>query len=342
MGRIGKVAMGKSMLCRLSTACRISIGLICGLGIVVVKAQEPRTTLDEASVTILTTNLADGGLTQGEWSFSAWIEVGGRTYLFDTGWSPDNVLRNAERLEIDLSTAEDLILSHHHADHTGGLETLRSELSRRNPAALSRIHVAPGIFASRPRPDGSEGNPMVALRERIEQTGASFIVHDSPTEIAPGVWVTGPVPRVHEERNYPVGPERVFLREDGSTAPDIVPDSQSLVVVSAGGPIMISGCGHAGLINSLEYVNSRISDLPPQAAIGGFHLFAASSEVMSWTAQRIAALGLRHFIGSHCTGIESVYQIREQAGLSRETARVGAIGTRFETDRGIVPGAINR
>lgn len=320
----------------------IAMNLIGVIGVQATLAQEPGVTLDDVSVTILTTNLADGNLTQGEWSFSAWLEVGDRRFLFDTGWSPDNVLRNADILGIDLSTAENLILSHHHADHTGGLETLRAELSRRNPEALSRIHVAPGIFVSRPRPDGSEGNPMVARRERIEATGATFIEHDGPSEIAPGVWVTGPVPRVHDERNYPVGPAWLFLRDDGSTVPDVVPDSQSLVVVTAQGPIMVSGCGHAGLVNSLEYVHAEISALAPQAAIGGFHLFAASPEVMSWTAARVAELGLRHFIGSHCTGIESVYQIRELAGLDRETARVGAIGTRFETGRGIIPSRINQ
>jgi 7,8-dihydropterin-6-yl-methyl-4-(beta-D-ribofuranosyl)aminobenzene 5'-phosphate synthase len=334
--------MARSTNRRLNAAVLITISLLCAFRVQTTAAQEPGITRDDVSVTILTTNLADGNLTQGEWSFSAWLEVGDRRFLFDTGWSPDNVLRNAEILGIDLSAAEDLILSHHHADHTGGIETLRAELSKRNPAALTRIHVAPGIFTSRPRPDGSEGNPMVARRARLEAAGSTFIVHDRPGEIAPGVWVTGPVPRVHDERNYSVGPAWLFLQEDGSTVPDTVPDSQSLVIVTAEGPIMVSGCGHAGLVNSLEYVQSEISALPPQAAIGGFHLFAASNEVMSWTAERVAELGLRHFIGSHCTGIESVYQIRELAGLDRDTARVGAIGTRFETGSGIIPSRINR
>lgn len=309
---------------------------------VCVPAQSQDMLANHVTVTVLTTNTADGGRTQGEWSFSAWVEVGERRFLFDTGWSPDNVLLNAEKLGIDLSVAEDLVLSHHHQDHTGGLETLRRELSRRNPSALSRIHVAPGIFAPRPLADGSDRNPMVALRARIEATGARFIVHDRPTEIAPGVWVTGFVPRVHDERNYQVSPDRLLAREDGSTVPDIVPDSQSMVIVTPEGPIMISGCGHAGMINTLEHIKARISDLSPQAAIGGFHLFAATPEVMSWTSERIAELGLRHFIGAHCTGIESVYEIRALAGLDRETARVGAIGTRYEAGRGIIPGNINR
>ena len=187
-----------------------------------------------AAVTILTTNAADiagplgpeGGPTQGEWSFAAWIEVGDRRFLFDTGWSPDNVLHNAGVLGIDLSTAEDLILSHNHLDHTGGALRLREELSKSNPSALSRIHVARGIFASRPRPDGSEGNTMVAARAQLEATGAQFVVYDEPTEIAPGVWLTGPVERKHPEKTYPSGPGLVVVQNGESVADDI-PESQS-------------------------------------------------------------------------------------------------------------------
>ncbi len=299
----------------------------------------------KASITILTTNAADvigpGPPMQGEWSFAAWVEVDGRSFLFDTGWSPSNVLSNAEVLGIDLSVAEDLILSHHHEDHTGGLETLRNALSKRNPKALSRIHVAAGIFAPRPGPDGGERNPMIAMRERLEATGATFLTYDGPREIAPDVWVTGPVPRIHEEKNYPIGPEWVVL-QDGVVVPDVVPESQSLVVLASDGPILVSGCGHAGLVNTLEYAQARISDHPPQAAIGGFHLYEASDNVLRWTSEKLSELSLGSFLGSHCTGFESVYRIRELAAMDRDRARIGAIGTRYETGRGVVPGNINR
>lgn len=301
----------------------------------------------EATVTILTTNAADvvggaTGPTQGEWSFSAWVEVGDRAFLFDTGWSPRNVLENAEALGIDLSRAEDLILSHNHGDHTGGVLTLRTEMAKRDPKALSRIHVAPGIFASRPTPDGGERNPLVAMREKIEATGAEFLVHDGPTEIAPGVWVTGPVARHHEEKNYPSGPNMVIAQEDGQLAPDTIPESQSLVVLAKGGPILISGCGHAGLINTLEQTRTDISDDPVQSAIGGFHLFGADDETLAWTSEQVAALELGSLLGSHCTGFEALYRIRELAGMTRESARVGAIGTKFVAGSGIVAGSINR
>jgi 7,8-dihydropterin-6-yl-methyl-4-(beta-D-ribofuranosyl)aminobenzene 5'-phosphate synthase len=301
--------------------------------------------LPDVSVTILTTNAADvvgpGAPTQGEWSFAAWVEVGDRAFLFDTGWSPDNVLYNAATLGIDLSAAEDLVLSHHHGDHTGGVERLRTELAKSNPQALSRIHVAAGIFASRPTPDGGEGNPMVAMRERVEATGATFVVHDQPAEIAPGVWVTGPVARPHEEKNYPSGPDRVVV-ENGERVPDVVPESQSLVVLAQGGPVLVTGCGHAGLVNTLEHAKTRISADPPQAAIGGFHLFGASDEVLQWTADKLEEMQLGNLLGSHCTGFEAVYRIRELAGMRRETARIGAVGTRFVAGQGIFAGSINR
>jgi len=323
------------------------VAFLAGAFIQPVAAQQPPTLIpdDEITITVLTTNTADvgpfDGVTQGEWSFAAWVEVGERAYLFDTGWSPDNVLHNAEVMGIDLSVAEDVILSHNHVDHTGGLETLRRAMSQRNPRALTRIHVAAGIFASRPGPAGVESNPMVDLRARIEALGSTFIVHSEPAEIAPGVWVTGPVPRVHEERNYGTGPDAIVVL-NGIAVPDVIPESQSLIVTGASGPVMVSGCGHAGLINSLQYVSEAISPLPPRAAIGGFHLYSASDETLDWTGALLAEMGLQHFIGSHCTGFESVYAIRVRAGLSPSQALVGAIGTRYEGARGIVPGQINR
>jgi 7,8-dihydropterin-6-yl-methyl-4-(beta-D-ribofuranosyl)aminobenzene 5'-phosphate synthase len=311
------------------------------------QAQEAQTFVqdEDITVTVLTTNTADfgafDGITQGEWSFAAWVEVGERAFLFATGWSPDNVLNNAAAMGIDLSVAEDVVLSHNHIDHTGGLETLRRALSKRNPKALSRIHVASGIFASRPGQDGEELNPMVALRQRLSALGSTFFVYEEPTEIAPGVWVTGPVPRVHEERNYDRGPEAIVVL-DGVLVPDVIPESQSLIITGAGGPVMVSGCGHAGLINSLEYAHEAISPLPPQAAIGGYHLFGASYETLSWTSGQLADMQLKHFVGSHCTGFESVYTIRELMGIGKDQAIVGTIGTRYEGGSGIVPGDLNR
>jgi 7,8-dihydropterin-6-yl-methyl-4-(beta-D-ribofuranosyl)aminobenzene 5'-phosphate synthase len=91
-------------------------------------------------VTILSTMLADDGI--GEWEFAALVETDGHKILYDTGARPTTVLENAREVKIDLSGVQDVILSHHHDDHPTGLITLRRELSRSNPAALSRVRRA--------------------------------------------------------------------------------------------------------------------------------------------------------------------------------------------------------
>ena len=114
-------------------------------------------------ITILSTMLADRGM--GEWGFSVLVEADGHRILFDTGMHPETVLDNARDLGIDLSDVTDVVLSHHHGDHTGGLVELRQELSKQSPAAMSRIHVAPGIFLSRRHPGSDdEANPTIAVK----------------------------------------------------------------------------------------------------------------------------------------------------------------------------------
>lgn len=122
-------------------------------------------------VLVLSTMLADAGV--GEWGFAALVEVDGHRILFDTGAHPDTVLRNARELSIDLASIQDVILSHNHADHTGGLFHLRRELAKENPAALSRAHVGRGIFWSRPRKT-AEGNSMIKVKPVYEATGGIF------------------------------------------------------------------------------------------------------------------------------------------------------------------------
>src|SRR6266849_5485551 len=153
-------------------------------------------------ITILSTMLADEGI--GEWGFAALVETDGHKILFDTGARPNTVLENAKELKLDLSDVQDVILSHFHDDHTTGLMTLRHEFAKKNPAALSRVHVGKGIFLER---RGRDSNPMITVKKAYEATGGKFIEHDKPDEIMPGVWLTGPVPRTYPEKNYPVGIE---------------------------------------------------------------------------------------------------------------------------------------
>lgn len=283
-------------------------------------------------VLVLSTMLAEAGV--GEWGFAALVEVDGRRILFDTGARPDTVLKNARELGVDLAGVEEVILSHNHGDHTGGLLHLRRELAKANPKALSRAHVGKGIFWSRPRGD-KEGNNMMAVKPAYEAAGGSFIEHGEPAEMYPGVWLTGPVPRVFPERNWPAGSRQVKTPQ--GSAEDTIPEDMSLIFDTDEGLVVLSGCGHAGIVNTLEYARGRIRRAPAYAAIGGFHLFELDDSKLAWTASKLREFGLRHLLGGHCTGIEAVYRLRQLTGLDRRTCVVSAVGSSFALDKGIDP-----
>lgn len=283
-------------------------------------------------VLILSTMLADRGI--GEWGFAALVEADGRRILFDTGGRPDTVLLNAREMEVDLSDVTDVVLSHNHDDHTTGLLPLRRALSRKNPTALSRVHVGRGIFWSRPAAGGGEGNHVVRVRRELEEAGVRFVEHDGPAEMLPGVWLTGPVPRVHPERNWSV---RGQVRAEQGLTEDTIPEDQSLVFDTEHGLVLLSGCGHAGIVNTVEYARKVVRPAPLHAAIGGFHLFPLEDARLDWTADQLRGAGLENLIGAHCTGIEAVYRMRGRLGLPRGRAVVGAVGASFELGKGIDP-----
>ena len=289
--------------------------------------------VQSAKIEILSTMLAERGI--GEWGFSALVEADGRRILFDTGQRSNVVLDNSGELDIDLSTVTDVVLSHFHGDHTGGLLTLRRELSKKNADAISRVHVAKGIFRRRRSAGGQrEANSMIEVKIAFEALGGVFVEHDRPAEVLPGVWVTGPVPRVHSERNWS---GNLLIEDGGGWVEDTIPESQALLLDTREGLILLSGCGHAGLINTVDFARSRFEMAPIYAAVGGFHLLDSTDEHLAWTAEKLRNAGLQHFLGAHCTGIEAVYQIREAVRLTRGTCVVGAVGASYSLEGGIQP-----
>lgn len=289
-------------------------------------------------IQVLSTMLADQA-GYGEWGFAALVEADGHRILFDTGAHPDTVLNNARALRVDLTNVTDVILSHNHLDHTAGLVTLRKAMKAQRAEALSRVHVGKGIFYSRPGPSG-ETNPVAQMRTEYEATGGSFIEYEKPAQLQPGVWLTGPVPRVHDERNWSMGSQQIHT--PNGAAVDNIPEDLSMVFDTDSGLVVLSGCGHAGIVNTLEYARKVAGEAPVLAALGGFHLFALNDEKLNWTADRLRGFGLKNFLGAHCTGIEATYRIRERAGLSRRSCAVGAVGSTFELGKGLSPGAIAR
>ena len=293
-----------------------------------------RTRVKALKITVLSTMLADGR-ELGEWGFAALVEVDGRRILFDTGAHTDVVLKNAQTLKVDLTTVPDVILSHSHWDHVGGLLTLRQSVLPGSPNALARVHVGEGIFYPRTeRGMPVETNPMILIKPQYEQTGGTFVAHERPTQLYPGVWLTGPVPRKYPERNWSGSGT---VKTGAGIVDDNVPEDMALIFDTDEGLVVLTGCGHAGVINLIDCARGAVRPARVHALIGGVHLFNASEETLTWTVRKLKEAGVDNLIGAHCTGIETVYRLRGDLGLDRAHAVVGAVGATFELGRGINP-----
>lgn len=312
-------------------------------------AGEGPATVTELKITTLSTMLTEfRGV--GEWGYAALVEADGRAVLFDTGARPGTVLRNAKELGIDLSRVDTVVLSHHHWDHTGGLVTLRRTLKEANYAALGRAHVGEGIFLPRSidpeavgklpaRPPEELLVNVLDVRAQYEALGGKFVVHAEPHELHPGVWVTGPIPRVHPEKNWT--PFNRIERE-GAQVEDTIPEDQALVINTQRGLVVVAGCGHAGIVNTMEYSKKIAPERRVHAVLGGFHMLSLTDERVAWTGARMRELGVEQVLGAHCTGINPVEGLRRAAGLSRASAVVGAVGSTFTLKDGIQRGLLNR
>ena len=284
--------------------------------------------IEDFKITILSTMFSDTYV--GEWGFSAMIEADGKKILFDTGSRGNTVFRNAKELKINLDSIDNVFLSHNHKDHTGGLSTLKLN----HPSSFSKAHVGEGIFYSRPNNRGIE-HYILSNKSNLENLGIDFTTHIKPAEILPGLWTTGHIPRKYDEKNW--SQLGKIINGEGEKVEDTIPEDQSLFFDTKNGIVLISGCGHAGLINTLEYIKKIVPNRPIYKIIGGFHLLKLNYDSLKWTADKMKDAGVKYFVGAHCTGLNSTYSIRNFMGLNSKTALVGSVGT-FITKEGIFPG----
>jgi 7,8-dihydropterin-6-yl-methyl-4-(beta-D-ribofuranosyl)aminobenzene 5'-phosphate synthase len=321
---------------------RIAICLLLAMGSYASRSGAQQTITDkkigDLKITILSTMLVSTPGGTGEWGFSALVEADGHQVLVDTGAAPDTVLKNAKTLGVDLSRVRDVILTHKHDDHTSGLLALRRELRKQNPEAMSRAYVGPGIFWSRPTKSG-EDNMMIALRPAYEATGGKFIEVPGWQELFPGAWLTGPITRKYLEKNWDEAGE---VMTPAGLVEDTIPEDLSLVLNTTRGLVVITGCGHAGIINILSQTADKFGAQPVLAVVGGIHLYNQTDAQLDWTSDKMKSFGVENLLGAHCTGIEAVYHLRRRMGLSRRAALVASVGTKFTLQDGIVPGQLEQ
>jgi 7,8-dihydropterin-6-yl-methyl-4-(beta-D-ribofuranosyl)aminobenzene 5'-phosphate synthase len=254
--------------------------------------------------------------TLGEHGFSALIEPSeGAPLLFDTGQGL-TLLHNARRMNKDLSLVRQVVISHGHYDHAGGLKPLLEECGPK------QVSCHPSVFTPRYRiKDNGECIPigMPASRCELEAAGASFDLSAEFRTIAPGIHLTGEVPRVTD---FEAGDQGLF-GDCGGQEPDATPDDQSLLLETGTGLVLILGCCHAGLVNTLEHVASVTGRRDVTAIVGGTHLGFCSQQQIEKTIAELKSRGIKKLAVSHCTGFAASARLLRELPKLFQVAMVG-------------------
>ncbi len=254
----------------------------------------------------------------GEHGWASFIETDQARVLFDTGQG-QGILNNSRVLGCDIASADCLVLSHGHYDHTGGIADVLGLTG-----GLT-VYAHPDIFLDRwwQRGEVSRHIGMRYRREYLESLGARFDLDPGFRQIAPGIFVTGEVPRVTEFE--PPDPNMKVKDQSGNWIQDELRDDLSLIADTPEGLVVVLGCAHAGLINILTMVRERFPDRPIHTVVGGTHLGFAGGEQFQKTLEHLDAFGVKRLGASHCTGLANSSRLYCALGEGFFHAAVGSV-----------------
>ncbi len=247
------------------------------------------------------------------------------SFLFDYGVDFHGVSRNMELLNINFEVLEALGLSHHHVDHYGSLVALlKSKKGKIRQGIPLFVGEEPFLEIVWKRPDGAILSSGQLKKEDIESVGFVKIVEiKEPTPIVPGTYLTGRIEMVTE---YEKGGPFLFRKGD-EIENDAIIGEQSLVFNAKGkGLIVLSGCAHRGIVNTVKHAQKMTGIEKVHAVIGGFHLTGAKPELIQKTIADIKAISPDYIVPTHCTGFEAITAFARQMP---DQFILNTVGTRY-------------
>jgi len=252
--------------------------------------------MDNLCITTLVEDTTLDGDFLAEHGISFWIEYGDKRILFDTGQS-DILIRNAKTLGIDLAEVDAIVISHGHYDHTGGLSYILDIAPKANvylhPEAIETK------FSQKTSSINSIGIPYLAKRAVQKH---QVVWTATPAQIYPGIIVTGQISRTNNFEDVGGG----FFLDENCMIPDELLDDQALFIESAEGLVVVLGCAHSGVVNTLDYISNLINRNHIHAVIGGMHLLNASEERIERTITTFQKYDVQRIGLAHCTGASAV------------------------------------
>lgn len=237
---------------------------------------------------------------RAEPAFSAWIEDGDTRILFDCGYA-DALVHNADAMGIDILTADAVVFSHGHLDHTWGiipvLERISRRASLRHQTKKLRFIGHPASYWSRTHKGIPEIGPLVGP-DRLSAYGDVIGSRDA-LHLSERLIFLGEIPSLF---SYDQRQEQGILYTPDGPVPDLIPDDSAIVGQTSEGLVIITGCAHAGICSVIERAKAMTGDERIRDVLGGFHLFRSSPDTISQISCYLRSVHPVELHPCHCTG----------------------------------------